>query len=529
MLALFFAVTANAFAFDEAPLNPKFVDWLAEKNAPMRTKSTVTSESNQPPLTYRPSPLDRSGLLDKSIAAQTSAIRLFSIPVVTEASYDLRDLGRITAVRDQGVYGTCWAFASLASSESSTLTQGGSTDDYSEKHLAYYGYVDIDSEYVGFDMLLPQDEQAYEGSVYDEGGNSDMSTALLSRWNGIVAESTVPYADMGPTKWYPALPAGTVPASGATNKMMLTDTHFAPGGSNVVNNIKYLLKTYGAVHVSIYWNSFYLNSTTGGFYYGVNEATNHAVTVVGWDDSYSKNNFNTTPNNDGAWIVRNSWGSSWGSDVNQGGDWGGAGYFYVSYEDRGVSQGGTAFQTGAVQEGRHMYLHDYLGNNRAGGGGDGSEWMANFFTVTENQNIVQVALFTLSTDTTVDVYIVRNATFSGNVIAGDGSDQIRLTSTIVTPGYHTLTLPSSVPVSAGETFAVMVNVKSTAANPLPMEGPIEDYSSRAKASAGQSYYSDDGAYWEDLTGVDANNNFCVRAIAEPRSVVLAPINLLLLN
>ena len=53
-------------------------------------------------------------------------------------------------------------------------------------------------------------------------------------------------------------------------------------------------------------------------------ACNHEVAIVGWDDNYSRTNFrNYASIGDGAWIVKNSWGSNWADN----------GYFYVSYYD----------------------------------------------------------------------------------------------------------------------------------------------------------------------------------------------------
>ena len=47
---------------------------------------------------------------------------------------------------------------------------------------------------------------------------------------------------------------------------------------------------------------------------------NHAICVVGWDDNYSKDNFNSKPAGDGAFLIKNSWGST-------------QSYFYISYYD----------------------------------------------------------------------------------------------------------------------------------------------------------------------------------------------------
>lgn len=69
---------------------------------------------------------------------------------------------------------------------------------------------------------------------------------------------------------------------------------------------------------SLYWNGDYELLDLDFLAY-------HAVTIIGWDDNYAVENFNSEcrPSSKGAYIALNSWGSYWGEN----------GIFYISYED----------------------------------------------------------------------------------------------------------------------------------------------------------------------------------------------------
>ena len=86
--------------------------------------------------------------------------------------------------------------------------------------------------------------------------------------------------------------------------------------SQALNETKTKMKehisAYGSIYAGVYFpvgEEEYMNQTTGAVY--VNDSkkvSNHAVSIIGWDDEYSKENFKIKPTIDGAWIVRNSWG-----------------------------------------------------------------------------------------------------------------------------------------------------------------------------------------------------------------------------
>ena len=117
--------------------------------------------------------VSRSGILPAprdfaNLAGTQISPMLFAAP----ASYDLRDQGKLTPVKDQGQYGTCWTFATFASLESCLLP--GETWDFSEDNLAWFHGFDTDG---------------YNGGQYLQ------SAAYLLRWRGPFTEQQDAYAD----------------------------------------------------------------------------------------------------------------------------------------------------------------------------------------------------------------------------------------------------------------------------------------------------------------------------------------------
>ena len=119
--------------------------------------------------------------------------------------------------------------------------------------------------------------------------------------------------------------------------------------------MKEMLLNDHAVSIMLYMKESYVNPDTAAYCYPVGKSNstviNHIVTVVGWDDTYSKDNFLPVSNvtSDGAWIIKNSWGEKKGD----------GGYYYLSYQDTNISKLVSAEAVAASnQKYRNNYFYD---------------------------------------------------------------------------------------------------------------------------------------------------------------------------
>ncbi len=475
-----------------APLNPAFVQYqqaasLLKVQAAIIDQATGDIHGKG----YIPSPIDYSHMAGKSPSQTTiSALGLVAYPT----SFDLRTASDITSVKNQGNCGSCWTFATVSSLESNTLVGGGGSSDLSENHLNVRN---------GFDSGACQ------------GGNGAMAGAYLSRWGnsnalaaGPVYESDDPYTAASATSL-----AGLTPRSHLQEYLVL------PGRSGPTDNDNYklALQTYGAMYIAIYADdgmassttSHYWNQNQSALYYDGTANPDHAVTIVGWDDKYSATNFATRPLGNGAFIVKNSWGGSWGK----------SGYFYVSYYDKALSEGYVFRKAESTSNYSRAYLYDPYGNTNATGFNANAGWGANVFTATTSENLQAISFNTMDVSTSYEVYIytgVTGAPGTGTLAGG----AVNTTGSIAFAGYHTVTLARTVALTAGQKFAVVV--KFTTPNtvyPIPIEQPYSGYDHLATASSGQSYISSNGTSWTDLTTSVSNTNVNIRAYTSATSAV----------
>jgi C1A family cysteine protease len=459
---------------ETAPLNPEFLE-PGQSDSVEPISSCDYGHVSGPG--YTPPPVNLMGL---STPAEKLLLRVSGSEL--PATYDLREEGKVTSVKNQGNTGSCWAFSSLASFESYILGTEEENRDFSENNMKnlvtkYY------SE--GFDFTV------------NDGGNAFMAMAYLTRWSGPLNESEDPFSETStnsPTE---------LPIQKHVKEVLILPDRTGPLDNEV---IKQALMDYGAVYSTIYWNSLNYQETNRTYLYTGSNNANHAITIVGWDDSFDRNMFKNVPSGNGAFIIKNSWGKIWGEE----------GYFYISYYDTSIGYNENAVFTAAEKDNfDYNYQYDPLGwTTQMGYSGYSTAWGGNVFSSQGNEKLEAIGFYTTDLDAAYEIYVYKNPT--NGPVNQAGNFVVKENGTCSFPGYHTHLLNSPVDLSAGEKFSVIIKFSnpSSASYPLAVEMPLSySYSSKAQANSGESYISPDGFSWLDITS-DARYseaNFCIKA------------------
>lgn len=474
-----------------SPVNPRFTRFVNEATTPQLdytpasagglglvpttvdlSFSTGTRISN---FGTRTSTLNRYSTLSSSSDDSSSATEVMTASL--PGRFDLRTIGKVSAVKNQGQCGSCWAFSTLASLESALL--GSESWDFSENNLRNSH---------GYDLSSCQ------------GGNAMMATAYLARWSGVLEESSDPYSTVSKSAV-----STTYPNAEAVKHVQ--EVLFIPDRSSALDNenIKRTLSEKGAFYSTIRWEDASYRSSTASYYYKGSSQPNHAITIVGWDDAYDRNRFPTKPSGNGAFIVKNSWGSNWGEN----------GYFYVSYYDTWIGRNNAFFSAEESGNYDHIYQYDPLGWVVSYGEKSETAYFANVFTAQSAEDLTAVSFYTAAIDSQYQISVytgVQNSPVSGSPV-------ITESGTIGVPGYHTIPLSSAVALQYAERFSVVVKLTTPGYTyPVAVEYPLTGFSARARASGGQSYVSSSGTTWTDLNSIIPNTNVCLKAFTNQGTV-----------
>jgi len=393
-------------------------------------------------------------------------IRLEGEKFLPEA-YDMREYGRVTAVRDQGRYGTCWAFASLGALETTLLP--GENSVFSTDHMSISNSYNLD---------------------LNKGGEHTMSIAYLAAWQGPVYEADDPYGD------------------GMSDVNLKAVKHLEE--ALVINErdlevLKSAIFRYGAIETSLYSQMEYVDSESqyysrdnAAYYYDGEEVPNHDVVVVGWDDDYSKANFTIEPPKDGAFICKNSWGEEFGDD----------GYFYVSYYDSNICNKSVVYtRVGAADNYDKIYQSDLLGWIGLIGFGKEEAFFANVYETEKNEALDAVSFYATGENTEFEVYLVQNfkdhTSLKNREFLVSGSTKYA--------GYYTVDLPEPIRLSDNSKFAVVVKIKTPGAvHPIAIEYNADERTANFDITDGEGYISLYGELWHSAETTQ-NCNVCLKA------------------
>ena len=315
------------------------------------------------------------------LGAWTPAVRA-SYTGTLPVAFDWRavdGVNYVSPVKNQGTSGCCYAFAALGNVESKEFIDGApSLPDYAERHVRDCSWYALDPE-SGWDPSL--------------GGNYVMVANHLAQM-GTVLESDLPYsATPG------ACPAGLTYQTTLLGWEMLSGPTVVPTAT-----LKAAIMDHGPVYSSIYVGDAYNPAWDAAFrtydgssvlvYTGGQITTNHAVLIVGWDDTLAH------AQGRGAWIVKNSWGSGWGD----------GGYFTIAYgADDGYGAAGlgsyAAYMTDRqpYDEAGALWSYDEAGWRGYVGYRSTEGWGANVFTATEQTQVTRVEFWTVDAMERVDI------------------------------------------------------------------------------------------------------------------------------
>lgn len=517
-----FKLTANLLLTASLTLSSVSAPVRAANTEPLSQFDTITREYTGDSGTIKHYHyIDGNGNIVNTDSTSATKRKAANLP----SSYDLRTLGATTSIKNQGVSGSCWAFSALKSMESSLLLKNPDTMrdiDLSENHLSWYTYhpsTDKSDPVYGegavFDGLFSKITDAYS-----EGGSSILAAFTLARWSGAVNEAVAPFD--ASTKETMLSMANTMNKKNAalhySSDYKLTDAICYDDATT--DEVKQAIMENGAMSVALYYNSRYNHTAPDNTlcYYEnfitrdkADASANHCVTIIGWDDNYSRQNFGSSqPSKDGAWLIANSYGTEFGQD----------GYFWISYEEPSLTEYYT-FSAVTADTYDNNYQYDGYGwGNAVRDSSSDATIAANIFTANRNytQSVKAVGLYTVTDNQPYTIKVYRSVT-AGR--PDSGTLAATVSGTIAFQGYHTVSLPEAVSLNAGEHFSIVLSYSTGGNNGyMPLEGKSvyePDNSICYTSNAGESYLyalNNNSRQWIDLSTDghgNITNNVCIKA------------------
>ena len=387
--------------------------------------------------------------LDRNAPEDESGIALYSeIP----ASYPDNGVQTLEdeypALRDQNPYGTCWAFSTMGLAEFDLINDGifDKNIDLSELQLAYFTNNSVVDPLGGTqgDYTRYYDNIASENFL-NHGGNYELAMRRLSQWSGAASESDVPYTDADAV-----LKNGLDDSYAYSRDVAHLENVYRINIKSQPDDVKQQIMEHGAVGVlytHYYSGENHINNSYFDSASTVGAGGGHAVMIVGWDDNYSKDNFSgsTKPQNNGAWLIRNSWGSDY------------LGYFWMSYETNSLTDTAWAFDFAPADDYDNNYQYDGALQTATD---SYYNQVANVYTVAEKQGVASETLKAVSlsfmktanVNYTIEVYTDLSDTSNPE----SGTKSAVVEGQTAYAGYYTIPLEDEVILQPGSSYAIVL-------------------------------------------------------------------------
>lgn len=443
----------------------------------------------------------------------------------TLPSYDLRDYIDIN-VKNQLNTQTCWTFPLISEIETNiSLSRGYTSPVFSVRHMEYG---------TSKTFLDGTNQYGYNREV-GSGGNSYIGMSYMASGRGPVLETDMPFVNSEEKvnlseidkqagqhlENYVRFPSIRKEISNGVTTYkdakgnILTDANV----EDIRQQIKEHVIAYGGVSANTnssqtqFFNNVSPILATAYYCDDTTITQDHLVTIVGWDDDYSKENFNAShrPSKDGAWLVLNSYGTGFNG-----------GYYYISYEDVMVEKENTGTVLVSDKDYKNIYQYDNLGSNVNIGlnGNDAplsTVYVANVFTKQDSgeEYLSEVGIHSVS-NCTVDVYVNTTGALdtTGATLVATGLN--------MQEEYRTVKITNPITLTNNQ-FAIIVKYTSVDGSQvrIPLEAKTDDDPKwdTATANANEGYVSATGtSSWQDVTGISingiTNQSICVKAFTK---------------
>ena len=428
----------------------------------------------------------------------------------------------VTSIKNQGNYGTCWAHSAISLAETSyIMNERANPDsvDFNEYHLVHYTY-NTPNDLLGitgkdtFGLISTEEDASLK-----LGGNLYFAMQVLANWIGVSDSSTFDAESVGGVHGDDLAYEDAVHLEDA---YIIAMPDMSGNYQNDMSAIKSAIMECGSLGINYYSDSSWLEDS-GYYYYPFEASGNHAVTVVGWDDTITSDHFIRTdinggvhePEGNGAWLIKNSWGTEY-SDME--------GYFWLSYYDMSIGSEAFAFDVAVEENYDNNYHHDGSAFTYSEYYFSNSGSMASAFVADSNETLKAVGFYTQNTNVDYEIRIYTD--LEDRERPQDGTLALRNKGSETYIGFHTVELTEAVPLKQGERYAVVVTLSKP--DDYVMATFSESYEhdwfkASVKAKAGESYW---GYSVEELEDMNASNtsyasglDVCIKAYTNEITVV----------